>query len=93
MYGKPPFFHHAMRWQWYVNPFEPGNRQTWADSCDRSISKTISLEGRNRYWRRCEVYRKWLFERVFDAESKTVVTIMVFPIEAGKPNYREVELP
>lgn len=71
------------------------NRQVWADAFGnlRSISKAISLEERDEYWHRSEVYRKWLLERVFDAESKSVVTIMIFPIEAGKPNYREAELP
>lgn len=70
-------------------------RQVWADPFGnlRSIAKAISLEERDEYWRRSEVYRKWLLERVFDAESKSAVTIMVFPIEAGKPNYREAELP
>lgn len=67
--------------------------QNRAKSYDRDISKTISPEERDEYWRRSEIYRKWLLERVFDSESKTSVTIMVFPIEVGKPNYREAEVP
>ncbi|KAL1879270.1 hypothetical protein Daus18300_001849 [Diaporthe australafricana] len=71
----------------------PDARQKPADSCERNVSKTISLEERDKYWRRSEIYRKWLLDRVFDADSKSVVTVMIFPIEAGKPKYREAELP
>lgn len=68
-------------------------REGQADYCGRDISKTISLEERDKYWRRSEIYRKWLLGRVFDAQSTNVVTVMVFPIEVGEPNYRESEIP
>lgn len=69
-YGKPPFVHEAMRWQW-------------------DIGKSISVEQRDMYWRRSEIYRHWLLNRVFDAHSNNLKTIMILPIEAGEPNYRE----
>jgi hypothetical protein len=68
-------------------------RWAQADSCERDVSKTISLEERDKYWRRSEIYRKWLLDRVFDSHSRNVVTVMVFPIEVGEPNYRESEIP
>ncbi|KAJ9493640.1 hypothetical protein H2202_010884 [Exophiala xenobiotica] len=58
-----------------------------------NISKTISLEERNMYWRRSEIYRHWLLDKVFEADRKDSTTIMIFPIEVGKPNYRDAELP
>ncbi|WEW58185.1 amidase [Emydomyces testavorans] len=73
-FGKPPFVHRAMHWQW-------------------DIAKTISLEERDLYWRRSEIYRNWLLKRVFKADLADSVAIMVFPIEVGKPNYRDAELP
>ncbi|KAL8682696.1 MAG: hypothetical protein Q9186_001292 [Xanthomendoza sp. 1 TL-2023] len=57
------------------------------------IGKTISVEQRDMYWRHSEIYRLWLLDRVFKADSKDSRTIMVFPIEVGKPNYRESEPP
>ncbi|KAI1411459.1 amidase [Hypoxylon sp. FL1857] len=57
------------------------------------IAKTITVEERNKYWRRSEVYRHWLLDRVFHADSKKFTTVMIFPIEAGKPNYRESDIP
>ncbi|PGH19536.1 hypothetical protein AJ80_03871 [Polytolypa hystricis UAMH7299] len=55
------------------------------------VSKKISMEERNMYWRRSEIYRHWLLDKVFKADSKDSITIMIFPIEEGKPNYRDVE--
>ncbi|KAJ4291680.1 hypothetical protein N0V90_009575 [Kalmusia sp. IMI 367209] len=57
------------------------------------ISKNITLEQRDHYWRRSEIYRKWLLDKVFDAENKEIVTIMVLPIELGLPNYRDAVPP
>lgn len=51
------------------------------------------MEERDLYWRRSEIYRRWLLQRVFTADSKDSITIMIFPIEVGKPNYRDAELP
>jgi hypothetical protein len=45
------------------------------------------------YWRRSEIYRHWLLDKVFEADRKDSTTIMIFPIEVGKPNYRDAELP
>ncbi|KAJ4135095.1 hypothetical protein NW768_004710 [Fusarium equiseti] len=53
------------------------------------ISKDITTEQRDYYWRRSETYREWLLEKVFSVGDSTVTTIMVFPIEVGKPNYRD----
>ena len=59
----------------------------------RAFAESISLEQRNMYWRRSEIYRRWLLEKIFEAESKDYTTIMIFPIEVGKPNYRESKPP
>lgn len=45
------------------------------------------------YWHRSEVYRRWLLDKMFKADSGDFVSIMILPIEVGKPNYRESELP
>ncbi|EEQ86219.2 amidase [Blastomyces dermatitidis ER-3] len=71
-YGKAPFVHRAMHWQW-------------------DISKKITREERDMYWRRSEIYRQWLLDKIFKADSKDSISIMVFPIEEGRPNYRDVE--
>ncbi|KAJ5471030.1 amidase [Penicillium desertorum] len=73
-YGKPPFVHRAMHWQW-------------------DVSKNISIEERDMYWRHSEIYRHWLLEKIFQANSKESISIMVFPIEEGKPNYRDGDIP
>ena len=57
------------------------------------IGKAISQEERDECWRRSEVYRHWLMNRVFNADDKSIVTVMVLPIETGQPNYRDSELP
>jgi hypothetical protein len=51
------------------------------------------VKERDFYWRRSEIYRHWLLDRIFDSENQDCVTIMVFPIEQGKPNYRDAPLP
>jgi hypothetical protein len=53
------------------------------------VAKGISKEERDECWRRCQVYRKWLLSMIFSAESKDSIKIMVLPIEAGEPNYRD----
>ncbi|PVH72140.1 amidase [Cadophora sp. DSE1049] len=73
-YGKPPFVHRALLWQW-------------------EVGKAITHEDRDECWRRSELYRHWLLSRVFEADSKDCITVMVLPIEVGKPNYRDAELP
>jgi hypothetical protein len=59
----------------------------------RSVAEKISKAERDYYWRRSEIYRKWLLEEVFEAESTDCTTIMVLPIQEGHTNYRDVELP
>ncbi|KAM7205138.1 amidase [Naviculisporaceae sp. PSN 640] len=73
-FGKPPFVHRALHWQW-------------------GVGKAISQEERDECWRRSELYRHWLLEKVFNADSKETVTVMPLPIETGQPNYRDAELP
>jgi hypothetical protein len=51
------------------------------------------VEERDMYWRRSEIYRHWLLDKVFKADYKDSITIIIFPIEVGKPNYRDAELP
>lgn len=59
----------------------------------REVGKSISREERDECWRRSELYRHWLVKNVFKADDKDTVTVMVLPIEVGKPNYRDAELP
>lgn len=73
-YGKPPFVHRALHWQW-------------------EVGKAIPRKERDECWRRSELYRHWLLQNVFAADAKDSVTIMVLPIEEGKPSYRDTELP
>ncbi|KAK7418468.1 hypothetical protein QQX98_003960 [Neonectria punicea] len=40
-----------------------------------------------------DVYRQWLLDKIFEAEDKDSLSIMVFPIEIGKPNYRDAPEP
>jgi hypothetical protein len=61
--------------------------------CARDVSKNISIEERDMYWRHSEIYRHWLLEKIFQANSKESISIMVFPIEEGKPNYRDGDIP
>ncbi|CAH0021639.1 unnamed protein product [Clonostachys rhizophaga] len=49
----------------------------------------ISKEERDECRRRCQVYRKWLPSKIFSTKSKDSIKIMVLPIEACKPNYRD----
>lgn len=59
----------------------------------RDVSKNISLEERDMYWRRSEIYRHWLLEKIFKADSTDSISVMVFPIEEGRPNYRDGDIP
>lgn len=59
----------------------------------REVSKEISLEERDKYWRRSEIYHHWLLEKIFKAQSEDSISVMVFPIEEGKPNYRDGDIP
>ncbi|KAM0430141.1 hypothetical protein ACHAPT_006149 [Fusarium lateritium] len=54
-----------------------------------SVARDISTEERDECWRRCEVYRHWLLNKIFEADDKGSISIMVFPIEVGQPNYRD----
>ncbi|KAI0189043.1 amidase [Astrocystis sublimbata] len=73
-YGKPPFIHRGLLWQW-------------------EVAKTITQEDRDECWRRVQVYRQWLLDNIFKAESEDTLSIMVFPIEEAKPNYRDAPEP
>jgi len=59
----------------------------------RSVAKKISERERDFYWRRSEIYRKWLLKEIFEDDSPGCTTIMVLPIQEGHTNYRDVELP
>ena len=59
----------------------------------RARGKAISKEERDECWRRCETYGKWLRESIFKPTSEGGLKIMVLPIEAGEPNYRDAEEP
>ncbi|KAJ5697591.1 amidase, partial [Penicillium malachiteum] len=69
-YGKPPFVHRALHWQW-------------------DVGKSISQEERDECWRRSELYRRRLLDSVFRVDDEDTITIMILPIDAGKPNYRD----
>ncbi|KAI0110841.1 amidase [Nemania sp. FL0031] len=53
------------------------------------VGKSVTKEWRQECLRRCEVYRSWLLNSVFESTSQDKLTIMVLPIEVGKPNYRD----
>ncbi|OHE97502.1 glutamyl-tRNA(Gln) amidotransferase [Colletotrichum orchidophilum] len=57
------------------------------------VAKTVSRGERDECLRRCKVYREWMLKRVFNSDDEDCVTIMPLPIEVGKPNYRDSELP
>lgn len=57
------------------------------------VGKAVTKEERNECWRRSEVYRHWMLDKVFKADSPETVVIMALPIEAGQPNYRDAPLP
>ncbi|CAG7559971.1 unnamed protein product [Fusarium equiseti] len=52
------------------------------------ISKDITTEERDYYWKRSETYQKWLLEKVL-ANCDNIFTIMVLPVGVGEPNYRD----
>lgn len=45
------------------------------------------------YWRRSEIYRHWLLEKIFQANSNDSISIMVLSIEEGEPDYRDGDIP
>jgi hypothetical protein len=57
--------------------------------CREMANKDISKTMRDDCLDRCEVYRDWLLQNVFEADSEETITVMVLPIEHGKPNYRD----
>lgn len=74
-----------MHWQWWVDwvcdMLMKGCWHVWF----RNIAEQISVEERDSYWRRSGIYRHWLLDRVFKANSNDFITIMVFPTEVGNP--------
>ncbi|KAI1058905.1 hypothetical protein LB507_004038 [Fusarium sp. FIESC RH6] len=85
--GPYPYYHDSYA---ATEPFRKGyyDKHGKPPFVHRDISKDITIEQRDYYWKRSETYRKWLCEKVLVADS-TVTTIMVFPIEVGEPNYRD----
>ncbi|KAF4985542.1 hypothetical protein F66182_16918, partial [Fusarium sp. NRRL 66182] len=57
------------------------------------VAREITKEERDKYWRRSEIYRHWLLDNIFRVNDKNSVTIMILPIEKGKPNYRDADPP
>ncbi|KAL2070236.1 hypothetical protein VTL71DRAFT_13262 [Oculimacula yallundae] len=53
------------------------------------VGKSISRAERDECWRRDEIYRHWLLERIFKADCQDSISIMVLPIEVGQPVYRD----
>ncbi|KAJ5715484.1 amidase [Penicillium malachiteum] len=57
------------------------------------ISNKVTIEERNMYWRRSEIYRYWLLDKIFQVTSEGPMSFMVLPIEEGKPDYRDDDIP
>jgi hypothetical protein len=91
-FGKFPFVQRAMHWQWYLQSNTKASLFAMLIISCRDVAITITLEERDKYWRRSEIYRKWLLNRVFEANSSTV-SIMIFPIQSGQVEYREADIP
>ncbi|KAF2798542.1 amidase signature enzyme [Melanomma pulvis-pyrius CBS 109.77] len=70
-----------------------GSPPSFIEPCTGNVGKAISQDERDECWRRSEVYRHWLLEKVFKANSNDSMMIMILPIEQGQPNYRDAELP
>lgn len=58
---------------------------------NRETGRVISEAERDEGWRRSEVYRHWLLDKVFATEDQRVVRIMVLPVEDGNPKYRDAD--
>lgn len=61
--------------------------------CYRDVGKGVSKEERDECWRRSELYRGWMLDKVFDTSNDGTVVVMPLPIEVGQPNYRDAPLP
>ncbi|OAR02180.1 hypothetical protein LLEC1_06508, partial [Akanthomyces lecanii] len=57
------------------------------------VGKAISKDERDECWRRSEVYRHWMLDKILKAGSQDTVVMMPLPIEAGQPNYRDAPPP
>ncbi|KAF2438444.1 amidase [Karstenula rhodostoma CBS 690.94] len=57
------------------------------------VAKTITRNERDECLPRCKVYRDWLLDKVFEVSSENSISVMVFPIESGQPNYRDAPIP
>jgi hypothetical protein len=53
----------------------------------------VSKKERDEGWRRCEVYRRWLVDKVFRVGDERVARVMILPVGVGTPSYRDAELP
>jgi hypothetical protein len=91
-FGKFPSVQSAMHWQWYLQSNAKATLFAMLIKGCRDVAKTITLEERDKYWRRSEIYRKWLLNRVFEANPSTV-SVMIFPIQSGQVEYREADIP
>lgn len=58
----------------------------------RDVGKGVSKKQRDECWRRSEVYRCWMLDKVFETSNDGTVVIMPLPIEVGQPNYRDAPL-
>ncbi|KAJ2980269.1 hypothetical protein NQ176_g2746 [Zarea fungicola] len=56
------------------------------------VGKGVSKKQRDECWRRSEVYRCWMLDKVFETSNDGTVVIMPLPIEVGQPNYRDAPL-
>ncbi|KAJ5728212.1 amidase [Penicillium malachiteum] len=92
--GGYPYYHDSYR---SLEPFRREYKERYGKASfvhnamcwQWAVSKDISTEERDKYWRRSEIYRHWLLERIFGAQSEESISVMIFPIEEGKPNYRD----
>lgn len=50
----------------------------------RALADKLTLEERNQGWERIRTYKQWLLQNVFKEG-----TIVILPIDEGKPNSRE----
>ncbi|KAI1819342.1 amidase [Xylaria intraflava] len=96
--GCYPFFHDSYK---ASEPFRDGYKKKFGkppfvhrfEHWLWDEGNSISQEERDECWRRCEVYRLWLLDSIFKPTSQDGLTIMILPIEVGKPNYRDAREP
>ncbi len=55
---------------------------------NREMADKVSPEERDERWERIYTYRKWLLDNVLREG-----TVLVLPVDEGKPNYRDAPPP